>query len=75
LYVKIFSAIAIVIAIVLFIHSDYMMKKIIRILTTDWTQYIVSLQLKYWIVCLTIMIFILLCFTPSTSSVFIYYQF
>ena len=53
----------------------WVMKKIINILTIDWTQFIVSLRLKYWLVYLTIMIFILLGFTPSTSHVFIYYQF
>jgi alginate O-acetyltransferase complex protein AlgI len=75
LYIKIFAVIAIVIAVVLILHTDYVMKKIIYILTTDWTQFIVSLRLKYWIVCLTIMILTLLCFAPSASPVFIYYQF
>ena len=75
LYIKIFIVIAIVSTVVLMLHTDYVIKKIIRILTTDWTQFIASLQLKYWIVYLTIMIFILLCFTPSASPMFIYYQF
>jgi alginate O-acetyltransferase complex protein AlgI len=75
LYIKIFSIIAVVIAVVLLLHNDYWMKKIINILTIDWTQSIASLQLKYWMIYLTIMILLLLCFTPSTSPVFIYYQF
>jgi D-alanyl-lipoteichoic acid acyltransferase DltB (MBOAT superfamily) len=75
LNIKIFSVITFVIAVVFILYNDYVMKKIIRILTTDWTQYIASLQLKHWIVYLTIMIFILLCCPPSASPVFIYYQF
>ena len=75
LYIKIFSVIAVIIAVVLILHTDYMMKKIIHIFTTDWTQFISSLRLKYWIVYLTILIFILLCFTPSANPVFIYFQF
>jgi len=75
LYIKITSVITLVIAVILIIHNDYLMKKIIRILTTDWTQYFASLPIRHWIAYLTIMIFILLCCTPSASPVFIYYQF
>jgi D-alanyl-lipoteichoic acid acyltransferase DltB (MBOAT superfamily) len=75
LFIKIFAVIAFVIAILLLIHNDYWMQKVTRILTTDWTRFVASLQLKYWIVYLTIMIFILLSFTPSASPEFIYYQF
>jgi hypothetical protein len=75
LYIKVISVIVIVITVVLILHSDAVMKQIIRILTTDWIQFVVSLQLKYWCVYLVIMFSILLCFTPSDSPVFIYYQF
>ena len=74
-HIKIILGIAIIIALVLLINSDNGMKKIVHIFSTDWTQLIASLKLNYWIVYLTIMIFILLVFTPSTSSIFIYYQF
>lgn len=75
LYIKIFSAIAAIIVIILLLHSDYAMKKIINMITTDWTQLIVSLRLKHWMVYIGIMIFILLCFTPTKSPLFIYFQF
>ena len=75
LYINIIIVIAFIIVITLLIHNDYFMEKVTRILATDWTRFIASLQLKYWIVCLSIMIFILLSLTPSSSPVFIYYQF
>ncbi len=75
LLIKIISVIAFVVAMVFFICNDYFIQKIIHITTTDWTWYISSLSLKYWIVYLTTMIFILLCLTPSASHEFIYFQF
>jgi len=75
LYINIIIVIAFIIVITLLIHNDYFMEKVTRILATDWTRFIASLQLKYWIVCLSIMIFILLSLTPGSSPVFIYYQF
>lgn len=75
LFMNIIAVIAFVIAIILLLHNDYFMEKVTRILTTDWTRSIASLQLKYWIICLSILIFILLSLTPSASPVFIYYQF
>jgi hypothetical protein len=51
------------------------MKKIIQFLTTDWTHVIAGLPIRYWMGYITIMILVLLCFTPSASRVFIYYQF
>jgi alginate O-acetyltransferase complex protein AlgI len=73
--IKIFSVITIGIAVILILHSDYGMKKIINFLTTDWTHVIAGLPLRYWMGYITIMIVVLLCFTPSASRVFIYYQF
>lgn len=75
LFINIIVVIAFVIAIMLLIHNDYFMEKVIRILTTDWTRFIASLKLKYWIVSLSVMIFILLSLTPSASPIFIYFQF
>jgi alginate O-acetyltransferase complex protein AlgI len=73
--IKIVMAGAIIIGLVMMMHSDYWMGKISGILTTDWTRFFSSVQNKYWIVYLTVMVFILLCFTPSASPEFIYYQF
>jgi D-alanyl-lipoteichoic acid acyltransferase DltB (MBOAT superfamily) len=67
--------IVIIITSVLFIRREYFMKKGIHFLTNDWIKFISLLPLKYWLVCLTTMIFICLCFSASSSPVFIYYQF
>jgi len=75
LIINMIAFVSFVIVIMLLLHNDYFVQKITRILTTDWTRSIASLQLKYWIVCLAIMIFILLSLTPSASPAFIYYQF
>jgi alginate O-acetyltransferase complex protein AlgI len=74
-YAKFFLVFLVVISIILMLSSDSVMKKIIDILTTDWTRYFSSLQLKYWSVYLTVMILLLLCCPPSSRPVFIYYQF
>lgn len=75
LYFIILSCITFIIAIVLLMRSDYVMNKVIRILTTDWTQFFSSLRIEYWVLYLIFMSFILLCLTPSASPEFIYYQF
>jgi hypothetical protein len=56
-------------------HSDYWMKKVSGFLAKDWTRFFSTVQNKYWILYLVTMVFILLCFTPSASPEFIYYQF
>jgi D-alanyl-lipoteichoic acid acyltransferase DltB (MBOAT superfamily) len=71
-----FSAVTIFLVVIVYIiHNKYCMQKIIRFLTTDWIRNFSSLELKYWSMYLTIMIFIILCFKPGASPEFIYYQF
>jgi alginate O-acetyltransferase complex protein AlgI len=65
----------IIISLILLVRSDYWMKKVTGFLTTDWTRFFSSVPNKYWMLYLITMVFILLCFTPSASSEFIYYQF
>jgi len=74
-FIKFFIIISVLLSIILLIHNRFFMKTMSNILTTDWTHAISSLPLKYWIIYLTSTIFILLCFTPSSSPEFIYYQF
>jgi len=74
-YIKIFFFIVVVVVIIFILQSDYWMKKTICILTTDWPRFISYLPLKYWVLSLTMMIFILLCFTASANPEFIYFQF
>ncbi len=66
---------AIIIGLVILMHSNYWTEKVSGLLTTDWTKFFSSVQSKYWILYLIVMGFILLCFTPSASPEFIYYQF
>lgn len=73
--VKIVTGAVLLICMIFFMHNDYTMKKVRDVMTIDWIQYVSSLQLKYWIVYLTIMFFLLLCLTPSSSPQFIYFQF
>ena len=74
-FITIISCILFILAIVLLMRSNYGMNTVIRFMTTDWTQLFSSLKLRYWMVYLTMMIFILLTCTPSASPEFIYYQF
>jgi hypothetical protein len=66
---------AIIIGLILLVRSDSWMKKVTGFLTTDWTRFFSSVPNKYWMLYLIFMVFILLCFTPSAGSEFIYYQF
>ncbi len=67
--------ISIIIAILLLAYSDRVMDSVTRVLATDWTQYIASVRPGHWNAYVAIAVFCLLCFTPSASPVFIYYQF
>jgi len=66
---------ACIIGLILLVRNEVLMKKVTGFLTTDWTRLFSSVPNTYWVLYLITMIFILLCFTPSTGSEFIYYQF
>jgi alginate O-acetyltransferase complex protein AlgI len=73
--IKIVLAGVFIAGLIMLMHSDYWMKKVSGFLAKDWTRFFSSVQNKYWILYLVTMVFILLCFTPSASPEFIYYQF
>ena len=49
--------------------------RIAKFVTNDWISYFATLQLKYWLFYLIAVISLLLCFSPSSSPEFIYFQF
>jgi len=61
--------------IIIIVHSDSIMKKISHVITTDWTHFFSSLPIRYWIIYLTIILFVFITFRPGTSPLFIYFQF
>jgi alginate O-acetyltransferase complex protein AlgI len=72
---RIFSALITLGIIIVLLHSEKVMEKIIVCLKTDWMEVIASAQLRYWLLYLAMMFLVLLLFSPTVSPAFIYYQF
>ena len=49
--------------------------RIAKFVTNDWISYFATLRLRYWLVYLIAVMSLLLCFSPSSSPEFIYFQF
>jgi len=49
--------------------------RIAKFVTNDWISYFATLRLRYWLFYLIVVISLLLCFSPSSSPEFIYFQF